>query len=252
MLMIAVTVFVSVAATLALSMVVSWLFDLFLWSVFFVVIAAALVAFGIFTYRVRIKVIRDYPKPGKHRWHWSAWRFQHYDRFLDKRVQYARHAQAIDETRRDFARVGWGRKEDQENAQDDWLVQKWFAGNHSDIGGSYPETESRLSDIALQWMAKEAEQRGMIIDWDKLHLFPGPAGPQHCEITSVRELYPTWMPSSWRLSWSEEIRSGATLSTCHESVLVRLELSKVSKCGIDQEYRPEALRNIPEFAKYYP
>jgi hypothetical protein len=30
--------------------------------------------------------------------------------------------------------------------------QIWFAGNHADIGGSYPENESRLSDIALDWM----------------------------------------------------------------------------------------------------
>ena len=34
--------------------------------------------------------------------------------------------------------------------------QVWFAGSHSDIGGSYPETESRLSDIALAWMVQEA------------------------------------------------------------------------------------------------
>ena len=34
--------------------------------------------------------------------------------------------------------------------------QVWFAGSHSDVGGSYPETESRLSDIALAWMTQEA------------------------------------------------------------------------------------------------
>jgi hypothetical protein len=28
--------------------------------------------------------------------------------------------------------------------------------NQSDIGGSYPETESRLSDIALQWTIDQA------------------------------------------------------------------------------------------------
>jgi hypothetical protein len=32
------------------------------------------------------------------------------------------------------------------------LIQLWFAGNHSDIGGSYAEAESRLSDNALWWM----------------------------------------------------------------------------------------------------
>ncbi|SDG02432.1 Uncharacterized alpha/beta hydrolase domain [Bradyrhizobium brasilense] len=36
------------------------------------------------------------------------------------------------------------------------LVQMWFAGNHSDIGDSYPETEPRLSDNALTWMIEEA------------------------------------------------------------------------------------------------
>src|SRR5437868_5658552 len=81
-------------------------------------------------------------------------------------------------TVKDFALVGWGRYQDMEGAAADWLVQKWFAGNHSDIGGSYPETESRLSDIALHWMAKEAEgiPNGIIIDWGKLNLFPNPAG----------------------------------------------------------------------------
>jgi hypothetical protein len=31
----------------------------------------------------------------------------------------------------------------------------------SDIGGSYPENESRLSDIALGWMAGEAKRAGL-------------------------------------------------------------------------------------------
>jgi hypothetical protein len=35
-------------------------------------------------------------------------------------------------------------------------VAAWFAGNHSDIGGSYPENQSRLSDIALDWMLRWA------------------------------------------------------------------------------------------------
>jgi hypothetical protein len=33
----------------------------------------------------------------------------------------------------------------------------WFAGNHSDVGGSYPENETRLSDISLGWMAHAAQ-----------------------------------------------------------------------------------------------
>jgi Uncharacterized alpha/beta hydrolase domain (DUF2235) len=37
-----------------------------------------------------------------------------------------------------------------------WFEQVWFAGNHSDIGGSYPENEARLSDITLDWVLKWA------------------------------------------------------------------------------------------------
>ncbi|MHC2331961.1 hypothetical protein ACVIW0_001250 [Bradyrhizobium sp. USDA 4454] len=33
----------------------------------------------------------------------------------------------------------------------------WFAGNHFDVDGSYPENETRLSDISLSWMAHAAE-----------------------------------------------------------------------------------------------
>lgn len=43
-----------------------------------------------------------------------------------------------------------------EPGEPEWLEQMWFAGNHSDIGGSYGEDESRLSDIALGWMVEQA------------------------------------------------------------------------------------------------
>jgi hypothetical protein len=69
-----------------------------IWAAFLWLVLAVLISFGIFSYRVRVKVIHDYPAPRQSRRHWSAWHFKHYDRFLDKRVRYARHAQAIDET----------------------------------------------------------------------------------------------------------------------------------------------------------
>ena len=34
--------------------------------------------------------------------------------------------------------------------------EMWFAGVHSDVGGQFPD--HRLSDIALSWMVKAAEQ----------------------------------------------------------------------------------------------
>jgi uncharacterized protein (DUF2235 family) len=40
----------------------------------------------------------------------------------------------------------------------------WFAGVHSDVGGSYPESESQLSKLALRWIVCEAELAGLRVD----------------------------------------------------------------------------------------
>src|SRR3954453_19280166 len=70
-------------------------------------------------------------------------------------VMFVRHAMAIDEYRKDFARAAWGSTHTMRPpVQGEPLPfkQVWFEGNHADIGGSYPENESRLSDIALDWI----------------------------------------------------------------------------------------------------
>ena len=114
------------------------------------VVFAAIIA--IYSYNARVKVIRDFPEKGMVRRHWSAWRFKHYDRFLDKRVRYARHAQAIDERRATFARVGWGRMADMEGARDDWLVQLTLQTRtrHRDVGlAERPGQRPRPAAIAI-------------------------------------------------------------------------------------------------------
>jgi Uncharacterized alpha/beta hydrolase domain (DUF2235) len=86
--------------------------------------------------------------------HLTEARMKFYDTQLNPNVGWARHALAIDEHRADFDRVRWGSQKDSRTTlpeEPDWLQQVWFAGNHSDIGGSYPENESRLSDVSLQW-----------------------------------------------------------------------------------------------------
>jgi hypothetical protein len=65
-------------------------------------------------------------------------------------IMRGRHAVSIDEHRCFFQDNLWG---DPLEGQD--LLQVWFAGVHSDIGGSYPQPESGLSDITLRWMLAE-------------------------------------------------------------------------------------------------
>lgn len=244
------------AGMASLATIVAWLFTFLnvgYWRSFWCVIAAVgLIAF-VSGARAHLKVIRDFPKPGNFRWHWSAWRFKFYDQFLDARVGYARHAISIDETRKDFALVGWGSSKDVATARSDWMVSKWFAGNHSDIGGSYPEIESRLSDIALRWMATEAESvpNGIVIDWTKLNTFPDSSGMQHCEATAVRDMYPSWVPKGLRKSWAEDHRMFIVLGNCDPSVRERIGLAEVSKCGISEPYRPVPLSKDPELAHLY-
>ncbi len=74
-------------------------------------------------------------------------------------LRYGRHAISIDERRCFFRDNLWGAAEDGQNLQ-----QAWFAGVHSDIGGSYPELQSGLSKIALEWMVEEAVTKGLLVD----------------------------------------------------------------------------------------
>ncbi len=48
------------------------------------------------------------------------------------------------------------------------VKQVWFAGVHSDVGGSYLEAESGLSKIALRWMLCEAQAAGLHLDPQKV------------------------------------------------------------------------------------
>jgi uncharacterized protein (DUF2235 family) len=71
-----------------------------------------------------------------------------------------RHAVSIDE-RRAFYRSNLMHPSPQGSPN---FKEVWFAGVHSDVGGSYAENESGLSKIALRWMLCEAETAGLLLD----------------------------------------------------------------------------------------
>lgn len=73
-------------------------------------------------------------------------------------VDSVRHAVSIDERRAFFRSNLWGQVEPGQDVQ-----ELWFAGVHSDVGGSYPESEAGLAQISLEWMIDEATAKGLRI-----------------------------------------------------------------------------------------
>ncbi|GJE75121.1 MULTISPECIES: DUF2235 domain-containing protein [Methylobacteriaceae] len=216
-----------------------------------------------------VKTITDSPVNGKARWHIAQWRSGNYDQLLSGHVGYARHALSIDETRADFPRVRWGSRDGvrkKVQGEPDPLIQMWFAGNHSDIGGSYPEAESRLSDVALQWMVEQATKipdplrvDGMVSGepgTGRLHLHPASDGMQHCEVAgmhdSIAGILPRWLSRrmGW-LGWPVKVREIPEDALVHPSVRERFDLAEVTQCDGKGPYRPLALANHRDFRTAY-
>lgn len=174
--------------------------------------------------------------------HWSLGRMRFDDRSLGDDVRYARHAISIDEDRASFPRVPWGEpgssRPDQDEEGITTFQQYWFAGNHSDVGGSYPEEESRLSDTALTWMVEAAAgiKNGIRIDKSVLQLYPSAGGMQHDERKQGLPLLTKWFGLTWK-GEAREIPNPRT--TLHDSVYERFQLSAVLQCDVMAPYRPK-------------
>lgn len=105
-------------------------------------------------------------------------------------VEIVRHAVSMDERRAGFrsnvfkhddTMLAGGRKR---------VMNVWFSGVHSDVGGGYPWKESGLAMLAFQWMTKEAMTAGMTVDQDKLKSLldgcpPSPTAKIHESLSGV-------------------------------------------------------------------
>jgi uncharacterized protein (DUF2235 family) len=80
-------------------------------------------------------------------------------------IEIGRHAVAIDERRAFFRSHLWWLPRDASRPRGPKdLQQVWFPGVHCDVGGGYPEKESGLAKIALEWMLDEATAKGLLVD----------------------------------------------------------------------------------------
>jgi hypothetical protein len=129
------------------------------------------------------------------------------------------------------------------------LRQIWFAGDHSDIGGSYPENESRLSDNALQWMLDQLKELldPILLDESVLRVYPSATGPQHDE-------YRKGFAGIWKrlgFKWNMKYRDIDNDAPLHPSVLERFAAPAILNYDVIVPYRPEPLRNHKQVKHYY-
>lgn len=168
--------------------------------------------------------------------------------FKNRSVSIVRHAVAIDERRRFYRTNLWTESAESQAFRQD-VKQVWFAGVHCDIGGGYPESESGLSKICLDWMLREAEANGLLIDArqrDKVvhgrlpggkmlqhHARPDVTGAMHRSLNGAwwcLEYLPRlsrrgkpWRPGRGRLLPRGEPRFIREGSLVHQSVLDRMQ-----------------------------
>lgn len=132
----------------------------------------------------------------------------------NRSVESVRHAVAIDERRTMFqpqlwapSEEYWGNPFNKAAAKPQDVREVWFAGVHGDVGGGYPEAESGLAKIVLQWMIEQTQPLGLFFrtqtvndialgrNPDKPYVAPDPHADQHDSMSvgwRSLEFVPQW------------------------------------------------------------
>jgi len=76
-------------------------------------------------------------------------------------ITYARHALALHERRGEMEPTLW-KSWDRSSTALPKVMQVWFPGAHSDVGGGYPE--AKLAEAPLHWMSDEARLCGLNVN----------------------------------------------------------------------------------------
>jgi len=150
-----------------------------------------------------------------------------YDTKMGPNVGITRHALAIDEQREDFEPTVWQPRPGVD------LKQVWFAGVHSDVGGSYgpdKKTGTCTSDTPLSWMLDEAAKAGLKLEPHiKANLTDGTSAPLHQSRTHVFRL-------------KEPLHRDLLI----DGVPIRIHPSVKARYETDDTYRPPKLKTLVE------
>lgn len=152
--------------------------------------------------------------------------YQWHDTELSKSVDYACHAVAVDEHRKDFAATVWTVAKP-ENVK---VEQRWFAGSHSDVGGG---DGGPLPNLALRWLQDMAEQAGLVLH-EKVRVAPEDfRGP-------IADSFGDFMFGAYRLFRRRHHRVfGAGVNEVVDESVWR-------RWRADPSYRPPTLLNHPD------
>jgi uncharacterized protein (DUF2235 family) len=146
--------------------------------------------------------------------------FRFVDTSLSAKVNRGIHAMAVDELRADFPVTQWRAR--------NGITQMWFVGAHADVGGGYAPSESRLSDLTLDWMmARLAEA--------SVRFAPSPVYKPDFATAQRQAIHTPWTnPPFDHLGRTP--RNPLATDEFHPSVRERW--------NSDAGYRPEALKRI--------
>jgi uncharacterized protein (DUF2235 family) len=92
-------------------------------------------------------------------------RYEFFDHHVNRLVEFAFHAAAIDEIRAAYNVTPMEHCKDCEDKQQ--IRQVWFPGDHGCVGGGDPSLQG-LSDAALVWMMDQVEPLGLDLDKSKI------------------------------------------------------------------------------------
>lgn len=151
-------------------------------------------------------------------------RYRFHDTTLNKDIQNALHAMAIDEIREIFDVTPMKPHPEAEKQR---VIQKWFPGEHGCVGGG-TEEYSGLSDAALQWMIDSVSDLGLGLEFDT-SVIPTGINPNYkCEFKND--------PGFFKLAGIKLRDVGDAIEELHDSTINRLK--------VRQDYRPKNLQKI--------
>jgi uncharacterized protein (DUF2235 family) len=167
--------------------------------------------------------------------------------FENSSVAVVRHAVSLDERRAGFRSNVFKADATPLANRRPRVMNVWFPGVHSDIGGGYPWVEGGLAVVAFQWMVKEAKEFGLLVDEAKYATLlqecqPDPLAKIHESLTGAWKAM-EYLPArrfDWKIKktiWRYQPNKSRTMvesPVLHRSVITRFN------AGL--EYDPMSLK----------